>query len=143
MKGKLIKKVAISAGIISLLLVAVLGVHIYVVTRPKPVDPTLVAMARIDIKQPIDQTDADKIVSYLDAQPGVSHVLVNPKTDIVVFTFYPTRTTANQIVQNFKSAFDYKAERYVPAKSDIHGACPMGYGGGSTSFLSKVFSLFK
>ena len=130
MKGKLIKRAAISTGVVFALLVAVLGVHIYLVTRPKPIDPNLVAMARIDIKQPIDQTDADKIVSYLDAQPGVNHVLVNPKTDIVVFTFFPARTTANQIVQNFKSAFDYKA-------------CPMGYGGGSTSFLSKVFSLFK
>ena len=143
MKGKLIKRLAISTGVVFVLLVAVLGVHIYIVTRPKPIDPNLVAMARIDIKQPIDQKDADKIVSYLDAQPGVNHVLVNPQTDIVVFTFFPARTTANQIVQNFKSALDYKAERFVPAKSDIHGACPMGYGSSSTSFLSKVFSFFK
>jgi hypothetical protein len=144
MKGKLIKKVTISSGIIFLLLVTVLGVHIYIVTRPHPIDPRAVAMARIDIKQPIDKTDADKIVSYLDAQSGVSHVLVNPKTDIVVFSFFPARVSADQIVQNFKAAMDYKAERFVPTKSQLSGACPMGFSGGDNpSFISKVFNFFK
>jgi hypothetical protein len=144
MKGKLIKKVTVSAGIIFLLLVVVLGIHIYIVTRPHAIDPKAVAMARIDIKQPIDQTDADKIVSYLDAQPGVSHVLVNPKTDIVVFSFFPARTTADQVVQNFKAALDYNAERFVPTKSQLKGACPMGFSGGeNTSFISKVLNFFK
>ena len=113
-------------------------------TRPHPIDPRAVAMARIDIKQPIDKADADKIVSYLDAQPGVSHVLVNPQTDIVVFSFFPARATADQIVQNFKAAMDYKAERFVPSRSELRGACPMGFDGdGSPSFISKVLHFFK
>jgi len=143
MKNKLVKKAAISSGIIFLVLVAVLGVHIYVVTRPHPIDPRAVAMARIDIKQPIDKADADKIVSYLDAQPGVSHVLVNPQTDIVVFSFFPARASADQIVRNFKAAMDYKAERFVPTRSELRGACPMGFDGGSSpSFISKVLHFF-
>lgn len=133
---------AVSGGAIFLLLVVVLGIHIYIVTRPHPIDPKMVSMARIDIKQPIAQADADKIVSYLDAQPGVSHVVVNPKSDIVVFTFFPAQTTADAVVRNFKSNFSYQAERFKPSLAQMGGGCPAGFGR-SASLISKVLSFFK
>jgi len=60
-----------------LFLVLVLAVHIYWVTRPKAPDANTKIMARIDIKQPITQADADKITTWLYQQKGIDHVLVN------------------------------------------------------------------
>jgi hypothetical protein len=136
MKKKLIKASIWSASILGFLII-VLAIHIYVVTRPK-VDAHTVVMARIDIKQAINQDDANKIGAWLYTEKGIDHVLVNPKTDIVIFTFYPLKTTANQVVSDFKSTFNYKAERYLPSEEEIASSCPA-----SNSVSFKAYNFFK
>ena len=121
-----------------LLLIVVLGIHIYMVTKPR-VDAHTVVMARIDIKQPIDQEDADKITSWLYTQKGINHVLCNAKTDIVIFTFYPIVTSANQIVSNFKNDLNYKAERFMPSEKDLKSGCPVA----ATSMTYKIYNFIK
>jgi hypothetical protein len=139
MKNKMIRKTLIFSGYTLLLLTVVLAIHIYWVTRPKAPDASTKIMARIDIKQHIDQNDANKIATWLYQQKGIDHVLVNPQTAIVVFTFFPIKTTANTIVSNFKSTFPYTAERFVPTKDQMSGGCPVA----STSFTYKLYSFFK
>jgi|SRR5580692_2068150 hypothetical protein len=139
MKKKSIKRFLIGTGSVLLLLIMVLAVHIYIVTRPKAPDAHTRIMARIDIKQDINQDDANKITAWLYQQKGVDHVLCNPTSDIVVFTFFPVKTNANQIVKDFKSALPYKAERYIPSETDMKSGCPIA----STSFSYKVYSFFK
>jgi hypothetical protein len=139
MKKSLIKKIALSAGAVFLLLVVVLCVHIYIVTRPKPMDAHTVAMARIDIKQPINQEDADRITTWLYQQNGIDHVLCNPSTRIVVFTYHPIVTTANDIVQHFKSDFNYAASRYIPSDKEMRSGCPVA----TTSITYKIFGFFR
>ena len=128
-------------GILSIagLLMIVLAVHIYIVTRPKPLDANTRAMARIDIRQPITQADADKITAWLYQQKGVDHVLVNPQSNIAVFTFFPVRTTANEVVGNFKAHMPYKAERFVPGPEALKSGCPVA----SSSTTYKVFNWLK
>ncbi|MDO6431206.1 hypothetical protein Q4E93_11440 [Flavitalea sp. BT771] len=121
------------------LLVIVLCVHIYIVTRPKPIDAHTRAMARIDIRQAITQTDADKITCWLYQQKGVDHVLVNPKSDIAVFTFFPIKTTASQVVSAFKAQLPYKAERFIPSEEAMKSGCPVA----STSISYRVYGFFK
>jgi len=130
----------IALGVLSVfgLLVLVLCVHIYIVTRPKPIDANTRAMARIDIRQAITQTDADRITSWLYQQKGVDHVLVNPRSDIAVFTFFPVKTTARQVVSDFKAQLPYKAERFIPGEEAMKGGCPVA----STSISYKVYSFF-
>jgi len=119
-------------------LLVVLCVHIYIVTRPKVPDAHTLTMARIDIKQPIDQGDSTKITQWLYTQPGVDHVYCNPSSAIVVFTFHPVTTSANLIVDQFKSNLPYKAVRFIPSKEDLQGGCPVA----SNSVSYKVYHFF-
>jgi len=95
-------------------------------------------MARIDIKQSIDQSDSTKITQWLYGQPGVDHVLCNPQSAIVVFTFHPVATSADKIVQGFKSSLPYNAVRFLPSKEEMQSGCPIA----SNSITYKVYSFF-
>ena len=119
-----------------LFLFVVLAVHIYFVYRPAP-DAYSKVMARIDIKQPITQGDADKISAFMVHQNGVDHVLVNPQTSIVVFTFFPVKTTGDQIVNNFKAHFSYKADRFMPTAENLKQSCPMA----ASSYTYKIYKI--
>lgn len=106
------------------ILTIVLAIHIYWVTRPKTPDPHTIVMARIDIKNHLNQSDANEITTWLYQQKGVDHVLVNPKTQIAIFTFYPAKVSGDQIVHNFQTSFNYDAKRYVPTKEEMENSCP-------------------
>ena len=143
MKSKLLKKVAVGIGLISIILVAILGIHIYKVTRPQPIDPNAIVMARIDMHQDIDQKDADKIVTYMNTQPSVNHTYVNPVSDIVIFTFFPAKAKGDDIVKKFKIDLQYdSAVRFMPTTAQLSGGCPAGYGSGG-SLSSKILNIFK
>ena len=105
-------------------LTIVLAIHIYWVTRPKTIDLQTIVMARIDIKNPLSTQDAEKIKAWLYQQKGVNHVLVNAKTKIALFTFYPAKASGNQIVHNFQTSFNYNAKRYVPTEQELANSCP-------------------
>ena len=129
----------ISGSVLSVLVI-VLCIHIYIVTRPKPLDPSTVAMARMDIKQDINTNDAAKITALLYAQNGVSHVLVNPTSKIAVFTYFPSKTTADAVIGGFKSQSDYTASRFMPTAQEMKSGCPVM---SPKSIRYKVYSFFK
>lgn len=139
MKKKTWKRIALAALSVFGLSILVLAVHIYIVTRPRPADASTRAMARIDIRQPVTQADADRITAWLYGQKGVDHVLVNPKTDIAVFTFFPIQTTADRIFSDFKANLPYKAERYIPSAAALKGGCPVA----SSSATYRIYSWLK
>lgn len=139
MNKKLVKKILMVTGSLFLLLVVVLSVHIYIVTRPKAPDPNLRAMARIDIQQEISGDDSAKIINWLFQQKGVDHALCNRQSAIVVFTFFPVRTTANKVFADFKSNLTYKAVRIIPNEKDLKSGCPVA----SASGTYKVYNFFK
>ncbi len=132
-------RIALAALSVFGLLILILAVHIYIVTRPKPIDAYTRAMARIDIRQAITQADADRITAWLYEQKGVDRVLVNPKTDIAVFTFFPVQTTADRIVSDFKASLPYKAERCIPSAAALKNGCPVA----SSSVTYKIYSWLK
>lgn len=74
MNNMKIKKILITTASVILLLIVTLAVHIYIVTRPKAPDAFTIAMARIDIKQPINQED----VNIISACKKKSDMQVNP-----------------------------------------------------------------
>ncbi|MEO8414355.1 MAG: hypothetical protein ABI472_11880 [Ginsengibacter sp.] len=117
---KLFKRILIAFGFLTV----VLAIHIYWVTRPKAVNPKTIVMARIDIKNSLNQQDADKIQTWLYQQNGVNHVLVNPTSKIAIFTFYPARASADAIVHKFQASFNYDAKRHVPTREEIANSCP-------------------
>jgi len=133
---KTIKKILLYGSATFLFLVLVLAVHIYFVYRPAP-DKNTRVMARIDIKQQITRNDANSITAWLYHQKGIDHVLVNPQTNIVIFTFYPVKTTGDQVVRSFKANFNLKAERFMPSDEQLKSSCPMA----ASSFTYKVYKL--
>jgi hypothetical protein len=139
MKKRKWKKIALTSVAVFAGLVVILAVHIWWVTRPR-VDASTRIMARIDLHQPIGQADAEKITAWLYRQRGVEHVLVNPVSQIAVFTFSPLKNDGNHIVQDFKATTPYnKAERYLPVVDPNASGCPVA----ATSFSYKVYAFMK
>jgi hypothetical protein len=118
-------KVILTISVIAAVLGIVLAAHIYLATRSH-VDARTRYMARIDLHQPIDQTDAARIKAWLLQQKGVDRVLVSPRWGTAVFTFWPLKADANVIVQAFKASLPYRnAIRYLPTKEQMKRACPV------------------
>jgi hypothetical protein len=132
------KRIALSVLGVIVLGAVVLVIHIYVVTRPR-VDASTRVMVRVDIKQDIDQADAGKITAWLYQQKGVDHVLVNPQSDIAIFSFAPVQNNADRIVAGFKRELPYRAERYKPTAEEMKGGCPVA----KTSVSYKVYAFIK
>lgn len=102
-------------------------------------DATTRVMARIDIKQDISQEEAGTITAWLYAQQGVDRVMINPETDIIIFTFFPVQTNANEIVRKCKSQFNLsKAERFMPTKDQLNNGCPVA----ANSLTYKIYKFF-
>jgi len=116
---KMFKRIMMVFGFLTI----VLAIHIYWVTRPQPISPNKIVMARIDIKNSLSQQDADSIKTWLYHQKGVDHVVVNSKSKIALFTFYPAKVSGDEIVSKFQTSFNYDAKRYVPTKEELASGC--------------------
>ena len=140
MKKSPLKKILLTSVSVFMVLVVVLCVHIYIVTRPQAPTAATIAMARIDLHQAISHQDAANITDWLYRQPGIDHVVCNPTMDNIVFTFHPAIAKANDIVSNFKTGMHYDhAVRYLPSEKEMQSGCPVA----STSYTYKVYSFFK
>jgi hypothetical protein len=124
-------------GIVAL--VAILAVHIYMVTRPGKVDARTVAMARIDFKQDISDADAAVIGEWLTHQQGVERYLCNTKSRILVFSFRPAIISANTVADDISNKLNYKAARYMPSAGELKSGCPVA----TTSFTYKAYNFFR
>src|ERR1700760_2252729 len=137
MKKRTWKRIALTTASVLVLGTFVLAFHIWYVMRPR-IDESTRIMARIDLHQPIDRDDADRITAWLYQQKGVDHVFVNPQSQIAVFSYAPVKNNGDQIAQVFRQQLPYKqAMRYKPTEVELAsgGGCPVA----STSFAYKVY----
>jgi len=136
MKNTKIKKV-LGIGLLTIFsLSLILIVHIYLVYKPKAPGQYSKALARIDLQQSISPSKLGPIESWFHEQKGIDHVLVNPQNHIIIFSFFPIQTGANQIVKNFKEHFNLKAQRYIPSQEELKHSCPV-----SGSFGYKIYQV--
>jgi hypothetical protein len=120
------KKIAFWATGVFAGLVVILMVHIWWVTRPH-IDAGTRVMARIDLHRRIGLQDAQHIRSWLYGQRGVRYVLVNPASEIAVFSFSPLENDGNRITQAFRAELGYQeARRFLPPPGRA-GGCPAGF----------------
>jgi hypothetical protein len=134
MKMKTIKRLLLWSGCTLLLITLGVAFHIWWVYRPR-VDANTKVMARIDIGKPIGPDDVKRINSWLYEQNGVDHVLVNPTTRVVVFTFYPLKTSADAIAKRFEMDLPYDSRRFMPTEKDLSSGCPVA----PSSFYFKIY----
>jgi hypothetical protein len=139
MKQRRLKKIMVYSFSIVAMFVVLLALHIYMVYRPKAPDAYTRILARIDIKQQLTVQDSTNITSWLYQQKAVDHVLVNPHTNIVVFTFFPVRASANKIVNDFKSRFHFKADRFMPTAENLKSSCPVA----TSSLTYKIYQFIE
>lgn len=140
MKKKTIKRILIGAGGVCIMLIAVLAVHIYIALQPQKITPGLREMARIDVHQPITADDAKAITTWLYREKGVDHVLVNPRTQKVIFTYFPYQNSAQQITRDFKTSLSYNADQFMPTEDQMSsGGCPVA----AVDFTLKVRRFFR
>jgi len=122
--------------------VIALAIHIYVVTHPHFGGRSR-GMARIDLHQPINQTDAERITAWLYRHEGVDHVLVSTKSAITVFTYSPLVADAGRIASAFRDSLSYpRAVRYLPSEVEIKRSCPLRatpVTNGLYEFLKRIF----
>ena len=141
MKSKTIKKILLYTLAACLLLVVAIGAHIYYIYKPQAPTATSRIMARIDIKQKITPDDANKITAFLAHEKGIDHVLVNPESRIVIFTFFPINTSGDKIANDFQSNFHYDAHRIIPSDDDLQNSCPVAganYAFKIYKFIAKI-----
>ena len=136
MKKRAIKKILLYTFSTLVIMVLALAVHIYMVYRPK-VSPNTRVMARIDVKQPLTKDDVNKISAFMAHETGVDHYLVNPETRTVIFTFAPVKNNGDQIVSDFKTNLNYKAERFMPSSENLKHSCPVA----ASSYGYKIYKL--
>lgn len=129
MSAKNLKKVIVISLSIVALLGVTLAVHIYMVTKHKPVaDASTLALARIDFKQELSEADVNKITGWLSQQTGVTHVMCNEASGTAIFSFYPVKANADMIVNNLKSSLHYSnADRFMPTAESMKSGCPAGF----------------
>lgn len=139
MPSKKIKKILSISLLVVVLLAITLSVHIYVVTRPKAPTAKTLIMARMDVDSSISTKDSADVVSWFYQQEGIDHVLCNPATSIIVFTFHPLQTKADIVINHFNSAFNLKGKRFLPSKEEMSSGCPVA----SSSFTYKLYESVK
>lgn len=133
------KKIAFWSTSVFVGLVVILAIHIWWVMKPR-IDSGTRVMARIDLGQQIDRQDASTIQAWLYCRQGVKYVLVNPASQIAVFSYSPLENDANRIVADFKAQTRYRnAVRHLPPADANSSGCPVA----ATSFTYKVYAFMK
>ena len=133
------KRIALWTSGVFVGLTVILMVHIWWVMKPR-IDAKTRVLARIDLHQRVDPSDAAKIKDWLYQQKGVKYVLVNPQAKIAVFSFAPIENDGNRIVKDFKAQAGYPdAVRYLPAVDPNASGCPVA----TTSVAYKAYAFMK
>ena len=138
MNRRRIKKIFFVSISSILLLVLVLVIHIYLVTKPAINEHTRV-MARVDLLEHIMQSDADKITTWLYSQKGVDHVFVNPVSAIAVFTYSPMITNGDKLVNDLNTSLHFNAKRFKPTQQQLQSSCPVA----ANSFSFKIYRMIE
>lgn len=121
-----------------MLLLIVLVVHIYIVTRPKPLSSDTRGIIRIDFKQDITNGDATKIVDWLYKQKGVENANCNSDGDFAVALMHPGVYDPDKLVANMQISLNYKCIRFIPTQQQMQSGCPVA----TTSWTYKFYNYF-
>ncbi len=127
--SKLKKRLLWSLGIFVALLV-ILCTHIYVSTNDYNEGGTVNwQLSRIDFKQPIDSTEAQKIENYTKNIKGITQAVFNQEHGTLVYAYFPGTQTSENVFKLVQSSGNYKAERYIVSEEMASGGCPVMGGG--------------
>lgn len=140
MTKKFWKRLLIGVGSTFLLLVAVLFVHIWMVTRPKPGDDQRVRqLARIDFQQELTPKVRAELVKDFKAMEGTRTFRFNPDEKAMVYEIDPEIQSTEAVYQNLVVSNDFKAKKYAVPVAMKSGGCPAIDKNSFTYRLGKMF----
>lgn len=145
MKKKTILKIAAWTASVFVILLAVLVIHIYMVTSKPKDNLPLSQLSRIDFKQPLSQAQSDEIKGYVASLEGVESTYFNQQNGILVYTYQVGKQTSANVFEQLMKHGSYKAERYIVTEAMLQNGCPMGAGkntftGHLTRYISNMFN---
>lgn len=141
MKKRRILKIAIWTASVFVVLVAVLVVHIVMVTGHKRNDQRMRQLSRIDFKEQIDSAEAVKITGFVASLEGVNDIQFN--NNILVYTYTVGTQTSEGVYEKLIKHGHYNASRYVVDQSKAATGCPVIEEGSlSHRFSSLVTGIF-
>ena len=139
-----IKKIVIYFFSILLLLFGVLVIHIYLVTKPCNNHEVMRQLSRIDFKQEIDSTEANKIRSFVGHLDGVQSTHFNVPDHVLVYTYVVGKQTSLNVYNQLMDFGHYKAERYIVDAATAKTGCPAmdnnSFSYRLSSYVSKLFN---
>ncbi len=126
---------------VSTVLVLLVLLHVYLVTRPVERPANYKVMVRVDVNGNIQPEHATKIIAWLRSQPAVDHVAAISAGSPILFTYFPAKGNADAIVDRMNTVFQLPAKRYLPTEAEMQSGCPVA---GTTarkaiSFLQNLF----
>lgn len=124
-KNKLYRGLLILGSSILVLLI-VLQVHIYLVTRDKNDDKRIRQLARIDFIQEVDSALANSIKNKMLQMPGVDAGYFNVAEKVFIYSFNPKIQNADCLFISLMSNGNYLATRYRADEKGVASGCPIG-----------------
>lgn len=124
---KWIKISLISSVSVVFVLVAILAVHIYMVTGNGPKNPTANwQLGKIDFEQPLDSIQKVEAKKAIWSVNGVKQAVFHPEGKNVVFAINTDgNLTQNKVYTTFREKIDFQATLFQPSSDQLVGSCPV------------------
>lgn len=117
------KILRISLGILAALTV-VLVIHIYMATHKEPIHNANIQLARIDMMQPIDSTQAVSLRSHVKHLPGVKSCYVNVPAGTLVYAYQLDLQNKEAVYAQVASISPVPVKEFVVDAKDLANGCP-------------------
>src|SRR4051812_27736753 len=95
-KNKLVK-IAAWTGSVCTVLVAILFIHIYMVTHKPKADYDKRQLSRIDFKQPVDSAEANNIRAFVAGLHDVNSTYFNVPGGILIYSYTVGKQTSENV----------------------------------------------
>ena len=117
------KIIRISLGVLAAL-TGILVIHIYMATHKAPLNNANIQLARIDMLQPIDSTQANSLRSHVKQLPGVKNCYVNVPAGTLVYAYDLAEQNNDAVFASVASFSPVDCEPFVVSETDMANGCP-------------------
>lgn len=147
MRKKIIVRILAGVTGLTLVLFAVLCVHLYGIAKKRDSEKGgLTQLSRIDFKEPIDSSDALKVKNFVGSMPEVKGTYFNIPAGLLVYGYTPGSLKTEEVYNKVMNYTDhkYKAERFIVSAAQMKQGCPAGmdnsFSMGLANLLFKIFN---
>ncbi len=120
----MIKRILLGIIALTAFLIAILAVHIYMVTQHKEGSVTSLTMSRIDFPQPIEPVNGNQIKLHLNQLEGVKDVRINFSNGHIICLYDRKAQSPHDLVASINENFMEQAILFQPSDEMLAQSCP-------------------